>query len=181
MQTKSRGRQRGLTLIELMVGMLITAIVLVIGVPSLYNLYMTTRMANAANSVLAHLQSARMEAVTRNMRVTVCPSADGDTCGAGQTDEGEWDWSQGYIVATQDDGGNLLEVLRRVDAEELAGLDIDSCGRTRFVFRSDGSATGTNGRVRIIDPGDSDTFRIITVNAVGRAYVAGEGTDPACP
>lgn len=177
MQGKPGLRQGGLTLIELMVGLVIASIVMFVGVPSLYNLFMTSRMANAANSVLGHLQFARMEAVTRNMRVTVCPSANGTTCNGAANPQ---DWSGGYIVATLDNANNLVAVLRRVSDEETGNLDTDSCGRTRFIFRPDGSATGTNGRVRIIDPSDDERFRIITVNDVGRAYVEGEGADPDC-
>ena len=178
MRVKPMKPQRGLTLIELMIGLVIAAIVLFVGVPSLYNLFMTTRMANAANSVLAHLQYARLEAVGRNMRVTVCPSADGNSCDAAASPQ---DWSQGYIVATLDNSGNLLDVLRRVDAEEIANLDIDSCGRQRFIFQADGSAAGTNGRVRIADPGNHARYRIIVINAVGRAYVGGDGMALVCP
>lgn len=174
MRNRSVKRQRGLTLAELLIGLIVVALVLVIGIPNIYDAMMTNRMANLTNTVLAHLQYTRMEAVTRNTQVRICPSADGANCDAQNLPQ---DWANGFIVAVV----SPFQVLRRVSGEDMAALNITSCGRARFTFGADGTASGNNGRIRIWDPDDNTRFRIIMIDDVGRTYVAGAGRANACP
>ncbi len=60
---------KGFTLIELMIGIAVLGIVLALGMPS-YNAWIqNTRVRNTAESILAGLQLARSEAVSRNQSV----------------------------------------------------------------------------------------------------------------
>jgi type IV fimbrial biogenesis protein FimT len=61
--------ERGVTLIELMVGIAIVALVLGLGVPSYAEWIQNSRIRNAAESILNGLRLARSEAVTRNVPV----------------------------------------------------------------------------------------------------------------
>jgi type IV fimbrial biogenesis protein FimT len=85
-------KQSGTTLLELMVVLAVAAILLMIGVPSLASLASTSRLAGATNEMIASLYLARGEAIKRNGRAVVCPSASGTSCA------GSGGWQQGWIV-----------------------------------------------------------------------------------
>lgn len=61
--------QRGVTLIELMIGLTIAAILLTIGAPSFSDWIQNMRIRNSAESIMNGLQLARAEAVRRNAMV----------------------------------------------------------------------------------------------------------------
>jgi type IV fimbrial biogenesis protein FimT len=153
-----------------MVTLGVVSLVLMWGVPAFFGLVSTSRLANAANGLVAHLQLARLEAVSRNTLVAVCPSTDGESCDAAVNPQ---DWTLGYLVATVDAQQNVVEVLRRADRAEFNGLTATSAGTRRFVFESDGSLINSifGGTVRIEDSQDNTRFRQVVVNDVGRAFV----------
>jgi type IV fimbrial biogenesis protein FimT len=62
-------KQRGLTLIELMVGIAIIAIISILAIPSYSDWIGNSRLRNGAESVVNGLQLARAEAVRRNTAV----------------------------------------------------------------------------------------------------------------
>lgn len=62
-------RHRGFTLIELMIGLAIVAILLVLGMPALSQFLDSSRLKAAATSFSSGLQYARSQAVSRNERV----------------------------------------------------------------------------------------------------------------
>lgn len=63
------GKQNGVTLIELMVGITIVSLLMVVGVPSFSLWIQNTQTRTAAESIQNGLQIARTEAVRRNMNV----------------------------------------------------------------------------------------------------------------
>lgn len=62
-------RERGLTMIELIIGIAIMALVLALGMPSISQWLNNSQIRTAAEGVLAGLQLARGEAVRRNTNV----------------------------------------------------------------------------------------------------------------
>lgn len=62
-------RHRGFTLIELMVGLAILAILLVLGIPTMTHFLDSSRLKAATTSFSSGLQYARSQAVSRNERV----------------------------------------------------------------------------------------------------------------
>lgn len=179
------GRLRGVTLIELLVTLSVAAILLTLGIAGFRSLIANAKMTNAANSLIAHLQFARSEAVKRSARVEVCPSEDGQTCLAGLPAI----WEGGYIVSVVNDAGALVPpVLRRVDPQEMRGVTVRSGSIRGFIYLPDGTAqpdgtvSGTNWALKICDPGDDERIRQVAVNPMGRTYV--QCNDPAlytCP
>jgi type IV fimbrial biogenesis protein FimT len=63
----------GFTLIELMIGLAVAAVVLTIGVPSFRNIILDNRLVTEVNTFVADLNLARSEAIARNTFVTVKP------------------------------------------------------------------------------------------------------------
>lgn len=69
--------RRGYTVVELMLGFLVVAIVSVLAMPSLMRADQTYKLVGAANDVQSRLQYARIQAVSRNVdhRIRVASSA----------------------------------------------------------------------------------------------------------
>jgi type IV fimbrial biogenesis protein FimT len=86
-------KQRGVTLIELLVTISIAAILLALGVPSMGDFLRSNRVSGATNDLAAMLYLARSEAVKRGANVTVCPDSDADS-----TCEATTDWNDGVVV-----------------------------------------------------------------------------------
>ena len=172
MRTPEPRRQSGITLLELLVTLSIIAIVLTLGIGGFRHLIASTRMTNVTNTLIAHMQLARSEAIKRGTDVSLCPSPDGKTCVAG----GDGSWEIGYIVRIDSTG----EVLRRVDGPEMRGVTLtNSRGGSPIVFKADGSAGGSNCTLTVCDRGDSSYKRGVVVSNVGRVrvseYAAGGG------
>ncbi len=85
-----RTKNRGFTLLELIVTVAVAAIIFSFGVPSFMDVARNGRAAANANEFVTAFSIARSEAVKRGARVTVCASKDGATCSG--------DWSDGWIV-----------------------------------------------------------------------------------
>jgi type IV fimbrial biogenesis protein FimT len=60
--------QRGFTLIELLVGLTVLAVLLGLGVPAMGTYLQNSKLASAAGSYFVGLQTARAEAIRRNVR-----------------------------------------------------------------------------------------------------------------
>jgi len=81
---------RGFTLLELMIVVLVLIILASVALPSMVSTIQNNRMTAQANGFLTAFQLARTEALKRNDPVSVCPSSDGATC--------DGDWEDGWIV-----------------------------------------------------------------------------------
>lgn len=153
-----RGRQRGLTLIELMVGVSVLAILSTVGVPSFLGAVHNAEVAVIANELTLALNLARSEAVRRGEDVRLCASADGATC-AGE-------WRQGWIVRTVR-GGQVVKVWQArypdlgptVADDAPRSIRFDSLGACR-----DGAVTFTIG----LTPDIVLRARQIELTAAGR-------------
>lgn len=108
-------RQRGFTLIELMIVVVISAIMLAIGIPSFKGFILGQRVKTAAFDVATSLLIARSEAIKRNTNVTMTAEAGGwpdgwKVSGAGS----DFFVQSGYTnltFAVADSGGTALTVV----------------------------------------------------------------------
>ena len=71
--------QLGLTLIELLVGVVVVAVLLTLAVPPFHSLAQQQKVRSAGMTLYSDLQLARSEAIKRNKDVTVCFSGSGTT------------------------------------------------------------------------------------------------------
>jgi len=80
-------RSAGFTLMELMITLALAAVILSIGAPSFTEFRRNNRLTSVGNEFLGAVQTARSEAIKRQVPVAVCPSANpGDpaaTCSGG--------------------------------------------------------------------------------------------------
>ena len=96
-----RHKLQGITLIEVLVGITIVAILTSVATPSFTALLSVNRLATQANEILGALTISRSEAIRLNKRVVFCRSDDGTSCAAGG---GNW---QGWLVFADNNGNDM--------------------------------------------------------------------------
>lgn len=69
-------RTAGFTLMELMIVLALAAVILAIGAPNFTEFRRNNRLVGVGNEFLGAVQTARNEAIKRQVPVAVCPSAD---------------------------------------------------------------------------------------------------------
>lgn len=165
-------RQRGFSLVELMITVVVLGIAMAIAIPSFRAMTNRNRLVSATNEVVTALQLARMEAVRRNGRVQLCPTTNGADCGG-------TDWNR-LLVRVESDG----EVLRDVAVSNgnltvLASANVVSDDTIAFGadgFVRVGSADERSGAIAVCStevPAEENT-RVISIN-VSRVNVVSEG------
>jgi type IV fimbrial biogenesis protein FimT len=92
-------RQRGFTMIELLVTISIAAIMLTIAIPSFQNFLLNSRLTSHTNDLVLGMAYAKSEAVKRGINVSVCASSNSSTCTG--------TWQNGWIVRTA--AGDVLD------------------------------------------------------------------------
>ncbi len=163
---------RGHTLPELAISLAIIAVLVSAGAPWFGDIIAENRSVTLANRFITSLQLARLEAVKRNQKVTLCKSADGKTC--------DGDWSDGWMIFADDDGDRLPgsdETLL-----ETVLLDGDSQhvlnwrgfrSRKAIQFDAEGFIHNNNGTLLICPAsGKSRVARAVIINRMGRARVS---------
>ena len=83
-------RQRGFTLLELMITLAVLAILISTAIPAMRTTIQNNRMSGISNEFVTALQLARSEAIKRSAPVSVCASSDQASCTG--------DWEDGWIV-----------------------------------------------------------------------------------
>ncbi len=167
-------KQRGFTLIELMMTLVIATVLLTVGIPSFSQVIRTNRIASQVNMLVSSLNAARSEAVTRGVPVSVCASTDQATC------SGNNDWSTGWIVYTDNNSAgatSISQVLHTYEALGGSPVVATDTGATFMRYQNDGSAgTQVNITHTIADCSGSEQ-RVINISAAGRVSIAAS----ACP
>lgn len=137
---------RGLTLIELMIGLAVLALLISLAAPSFRQALARSRLSSAASEFTAAVQLARAEAIRANRRAVLCRSADGSAC---NNSAGAWTaWI--LFVDTDGDGtrGASEAVLQRGSfdgpLQVNASTAIVNAGQ-RITFRGDGLARAADG------------------------------------
>ena len=164
-------RQRGFTLIELIITLAIAVIVMAIGVPSFQEMMRNNRAATHANEILTGLNFARSEAVKRGVIVSLCPSADQASC------SGADDWAGGWIAFVNPNGDATVdagEVVLRV-WEPLSGNPTFT-GPNAMGYRPTGErVAGTAPLDYELDPRQF----LVCISPVGRPSIEKDETE--CP
>ena len=78
-------QQRGLTLLEMMMGITIVGLTMTFVVPSAHSIFTQNRIISELNRTSSLLQYARLSALETKQTISVCPSGNFSTCSS--------DWS----------------------------------------------------------------------------------------
>lgn len=97
-------KNKGFTIIELMVVVIVLAVTVAFAVPSFREMILNNRMASQANLITSLVSFARSEAAKRpNATITTCPSANLTSCSASSS------WEIGWIVFLDVDGDRTVD------------------------------------------------------------------------
>ncbi|MDP4529753.1 GspH/FimT family pseudopilin [Alkalimonas delamerensis] len=145
-------RDKGFTLIELMVTVAVMAITLTVAVPAFTQLINGNRLTSQANEVLSALSYARSEAIRRNDDVVFCHSPNGTSCSA---PSGNW---QGWILFAASDpavilaSGRFNTQLRVIPSSNLANAAHALRYNSQGFIRQQANANLLTGSLRICHP-----------------------------
>ena len=162
--------RRGVTLVELITTLAVIGISIAVVAPAWSSLSERSRITTAANSLLTDLRFARSTAVTRNRRIGVCPSSDGEHCSGDPAG-----WHDGYLVFVDADGDRRRSgdeaLLRQRTALPSALRLTTTAGRPAVSFRPDGAAWSTNATFSVCLGVDPAAYRAVILYGSGRARV----------
>jgi len=177
--------QRGFTLYELLITMLIVGVLLAFGVPNMSQFTQNSRMTATANDLLEAFYLARSESGRAKTNITICASA--NSMAAGANCGGTWD--QGYIVFV-DRNGNLSrdaadETVLRAQPQAVEGVMLRVAnGAGYFSYASTGQGRpNVNGqpalsqvvmcddRGNITAAGGNSAARLFVTTPLGRATI----------
>lgn len=155
-RSPSHPRRRGLTLIELMIGLAIMAVLMSLAVPSLGQYLQRQRLKATAQGLEADLKEARFEAARRGSAVGVVFNGGADWC---------------YAITTSPDCDCRVQQacrLKTVRGSDLRGLNLLQSSNTRFDPAS--GTTGYSGSAATWGISSGEQLRV-NVSALGRASV----------
>jgi len=185
-------RHRGVTLLELLVVMSITALLLGFGVPSFISTVRSSQMSSSVNSFLSDMRYARSMAVRRSASVVMCRVNKLDdeanpVCNTGKTLDVDGDglddgWAGGWFVFEDVNGDSALNagetVLRLQSKSSAIGSIMGSSSNNKFSFTA-------TGRLRNVSNATTLTFggpaysnaqqRVVCVSMSGHVRIAGDG------
>ncbi len=166
-------RAAGFTLIEVMIVVAILAIFAGIAAPNFRELITQNRMTSQANDLLAALQFARSEAITRGRRVSICPSNSGTAC-TNSAWQGGWivfaEGLTGTIGTYESAGDTLLRV-----QQALQGTSTLTVGGN-ITFQPNGTVETARTFTLCPNDGSSAIGRSIPITLSGRARVDKTGS-----
>ena len=139
-----------------------------LAIPSFTNFSQNQRLKAAANALHSDLHHARLEAVNRNGRVTVCPGTAARRCQARPDGAGGWlvfhDRNADQEWQPEEDLLRATPPLAQVQARS-------SQARTRLTFFPNGSAPGSNATLFLCDGRGPEFGYQVRVSMTGRVVV----------
>lgn len=181
-------RNRGFTLVELVITLAVAAILVTLAVPSFSQFVKNNRLITQANDFVTALNVARSEAIKRGDRVTLCKSSNQVSCA------GSGNWEQGWIVFADvnDDGvvsnpaTNILRVHGALDGNVTLKGDTALANYVSYVSSGatqqiGGGTSATQSGVLVLcdDRGFVDEAKGVQISATGRVSATSATTSAA--
>ncbi len=99
----TQASQKGFTIVEIMIAIAIVTILTAVALPSLTQIFARNDLAGITNELIASINQARSEAVTRSTTVVICPSSGGAGCDAG-------DWESGWLIFIDNNNNGAFNI-----------------------------------------------------------------------
>lgn len=163
---------------ELMIVVAVAALLTAAALPAFDGLRREQVLRGVQHEFLVTLQSARQAAITRNRRVTLCPSADGRRC------LGQGNWHRGWVVFVDLDGdrspGPGEPILSRRTGLDKPLTLTSSRYRRIISFQPTGTAGGSNATFTVCIGPDAERAAAVVLSRLGRVRLD-EGDTGRCP
>ncbi|POR11794.1 GspH/FimT family pseudopilin [Diaphorobacter sp. LR2014-1] len=174
----------GFTLIEIMVVIAITAILLLIGIPSMRAMAERNAVAGHVNALVGSITLARAEAIKRNTPVVICRSTNAETADPPTCASSGTGWQSGWIVFMERSGTGTQyqpsqgDVLLRVQGALTDSGGIEQNKFIKLQFRSTGLLSTGNSQFTFNSASlTSNQQRRVCVAMTGRARLIDNDTD----
>lgn len=163
-------RQTGLTLIELMIGVAISAILLTVGAPAIQSVLQQNQVTAAVNDVSNAARIARFTAVDQEVNTILCPSANYKIC------SGDWHLAK-IVFADRNDNGSRDDNEPLLIATDPVKSGLDIAGTSGgLTFAPDGSVSHA-ATIKLCPPsGNADAASAVLVSLYGRVAVAADSS-----
>jgi type IV fimbrial biogenesis protein FimT len=160
-------KNKGFTLIELMVAVAIFAILVAVAAPSFRNMVISNSVNMDRDLLFSFLLSARAEAITQGIKVSVCKSSDLDECDATVA------WTDGWIMFTDQNGDGAVstgDTILKVNEALVGNVSLVFSGGNFVTFDSLGRPGANTGTFSFThSSGDSTYDRSVSLSTTGRA------------
>ncbi len=166
MPSHTHATQRGITAIELIMGLAVLATLTALSLPTFRDLTTSTQARSAKSQLFLALNLARSRAVTTESHVVLCPSANQLSC------DDTAQWHQGWLVFLDQDRNGTRgpeESIINVGQAFPPGIALSSTeGRKHIIYRADGSSGGSNVTFTVCDRRGLSKASSIVINNGGR-------------
>lgn len=166
-------RNRGFTLVELMVTLAVGTILVVTTVPAYTSMTERSAVASSVNAFVGELRYARSEALKRSANVSICPTANSLDCNNATS---PWmpSGSSEHMIFVDNDGDGTFdtsddEVLKLIPAV-FGSVNVSATGGEKFFsFSRKGIMTVPNPNLQF--SASSSNQRCLSMTLTGRSSV----------
>jgi type IV fimbrial biogenesis protein FimT len=166
---RSSRKQKGLTLIELMVTVSIVGILLVFVAPGMQTMLIKNRITGEINELSGIIQFARNNAIDEQIETTVCPSEDFSVCTS--------NWNHAKIVYVDLDGNGNRGATEELLVTTSPGSDINRLtGPANDIqFQPSGAANSVAALLLCHKNGENKYARQLNISLQGRVKMSKDG------
>ena len=169
--TDSLKHSKGISLIELMIGLAISGILITAVGPMVRDILITNRVIGQINELSAVVQTARHIAINEQSTAIICPTTNFTSCSA--------DWNDPKMVFVDLDANGI----RGADEEIMAGsgVIIDNYNLSgpagNISFQGNGSVASPSTLLLCHNSNDAKFARALTVSLQGRVKMSQDGNN----